>query len=135
VSPSRFWRFTIAVSTNGARALDIARSITHDENLVAAQILVEQSAAALFGNGRDLIAIFVVVGECAGLKQLPKLEAPQLDLGAEPDIAGQQSHDRTIRQPVQLMDEFPHARNHHAVRLREQVVEPENIAVEESPEI
>src|SRR5438876_2090068 len=40
-----------------AGALDVARGVADDKNLLAVQIVVQQSAAAFFGEGGDLIAV------------------------------------------------------------------------------
>src|SRR5436309_16126212 len=108
-------------------ALDVERRVADHEDLVAAQVVVEQTAAALFGEGGDLIAVFVVVGKRAGLENLPQLEVAQLDFGAEPDVAGQQANRRRLGQRVELMDEFPNSGKNAAPRLRQQVIQPENV--------
>ena len=59
----------------------------------------------------------------------------QFDFRAEPDVAGQQAERRGQGQAAQLPDEFPHSINHNAAGLRQHVIEPEHIGVEETTEI
>src|SRR5439155_9388576 len=102
---------------------------------LAAQIVVEQSAAAVFGNGGDLIAVLVVIAKRARLEHFPKFKVAQLDFRAEPDVAGQQAQRGRFGQRVQLANEFPDAGQHDAARLSQQIVEPEDIAIEEKAKI
>ena len=116
-------------------ALDVPRGVADDENLLAAQIVVEQSAAAFLCEGGDLIAVLVVVAKRAGSEYFPKFKVSQLDFGAEPDVASQQAERGRFGQRVQLADEFPDAGQHAAAVLSQEAVEPENVAIEEKAEI
>src|SRR5437016_8289058 len=116
-------------------AANVQRGVTDHEDLVAGQDFIEQTAAAQFGDGGDLIAVFVVVGECAGLENLPQLEAAQLDFSAQPDVAGQQADSRRPGQRMELMDELPNAGQNDAPGRRQQRIEPEYVAIEEAAEI
>ena len=51
--------------------------------------------------GGDVVAIFVVVGKSAELKNLPQAEVAQLDFRAEPDVAGEQAEHGRLRQRLQ----------------------------------
>ena len=59
----------------------------------------------------------------------------QLDLGAEPDVAGEQAEQRRLRQRLQAANELPDARTGGGPALVENVVEPEDVAVEEALEV
>src|SRR5580765_3737804 len=83
----------------------------------------------------DLIALFVIVGKRAGLKFLPKIEMTQLDLRAEPDVASKQAKAGRVRQRAQAADDFPDARTRLSLAVDKNVVEPENVTLEEAPEI
>ena len=55
-----------------AQRYDIAEvKVPDDEDLLSAQIAVEQLSAAFFGDGGDLIAVLVVITKRARLKHLP----------------------------------------------------------------
>ena len=105
--------------------------VADDQHLVPAQVLPEDAAAALMRHGGDLVALFVVVGEPAGLKDLPEIEVAQLDLRAEPDVAGEQAEQRRLRQRLQFADEFPHARTELGLAVAQDMVQPEDVTLEE----
>ena len=83
---------------DGPGAFDIAGRVADHENLAASQMIVQQPAPALSGEGGKLIAVFRVVGESAGLEQLPQFVVAQFDFRAEPDVAGQQAERRGLGQ-------------------------------------
>ena len=77
--------------SNGPGALDIVRRVADDENFFIAQMAAEQQVTPLSGDGGDVVAVFVIVRERAGLENLPKLEVAEFDFRAEPNVAGQQT--------------------------------------------
>ena len=82
-----------------------------------------------------MVAVFLVVRKRAGLENLPELEVAEFDFRSEPDVTGQQANRRRLGQRVQLMNEFPDSGENTTPRLRQQVVEPEDVGVEEAAEI
>jgi hypothetical protein len=77
------------------------RRVAHNENFLAAQISTEHTIATHACHSGDLITVFAVVGECAGLKDVPKAQATQLDFRAKANVAGDQAKQRRLRQRPQ----------------------------------
>ena len=69
------------------------------------------------------------------MKNVPQPVAAQLEFCAKPDVAGEQAEYRRIRQRLQAMDEFPDAMAHFAITACQDVVEPENVALEKLAEM
>ena len=84
---------------------------------------------------RNLVAILVVVRKSAGDEFLPQIEVPQLDLRTKTDVSGEQTECWRVRQCLQVADQFPDAGTGSGFALRENVVEPEDIAFEEAPKM
>ena len=81
------------------------------------------------------LAIFAVVGECAGFKLFPEIEMAQLDFRPQPDIAGEQSRQRRFGQRFQIAKEFEDPRARFSPAVRENVIEPEHVTLEKAVEM
>jgi hypothetical protein len=71
---------------------DIARGVAHDEDFLRAQASAQPLASARPGDGGEFVAILVIIAERTQRELLPEAEVPQLDLGPQPHVAGQQAH-------------------------------------------
>ena len=121
--------------SNKFSAADVKWRITNHDDFLCHQIFPEHTFAAFKRGGSNVIAVFIVVGKSAELKNFPKPEAAQLDFRAQPDVAGEQSKHRRIRQRLQVADEFAHAVAYVAVTVRKNMVEPENVALKKLREM
>src|ERR1035437_1720851 len=120
---------------NRASATDVKWRAANDEDFFAAQILLERAAGALPGGHGDLIAVFVVVGERAGFKQIPQTEVAELDFRAESDVAGEQSEHGRLGERLQGADKFTDAGAGCGLVARQNMIEPENILLEEAAKV
>src|SRR5437879_585968 len=115
---------------DGLRAGDVERRVANHQNLFAAQLFSQQPAAALARDGGYLIPVLVVVAKPAGGEMVPKMVMTQLDLRAEPDVAREQADDRRPPQVPQIPQRLAHAGQDLACKLAEEMIEPEDVAVE-----
>src|SRR5947207_13043409 len=81
-----------------ASTADIEWSVANDKDLLALQVAFQNLPAPVAGNGGDLIALFMIISEAAGLKDFPKIEVAQFDFRPETYIASQQTEQGRIRQ-------------------------------------
>lgn len=123
------------IGPDRATTLDVQRRVANDNDFLPAQLTAKQFRPAPMGRVRDLIPLFVVVGKCARDEFLPQIEVPQLDLCAKPDISREQTERRRIRQRLQIVDQFPDAGTGLRFTLGQNVVEPEDVALEEAAEM
>src|SRR5438093_7258597 len=77
----------------------------------------------------------MIVPKCAGPKRLPEAVMTQLDFRAEPNVPRQQAEHGRTRHLLKCGDQFDDPRTSLAIQLRQQVLQPENIRVEESLEV
>src|SRR5439155_23559036 len=105
------------------------------EDFIATQIALQNSAAAAAGNGGDLLALLMIIGERAGLEALPEIEVAQLDLRSQPDIAGEQAEQRRLRQRRQVFEKLTNSGANVPLAVAHHLVEAKHITVEESFEI
>src|SRR6266496_4562024 len=120
---------------DGASALNVVGRVADDQDFLTTERGIQKTAAAAPSDGGDFIAIFMIVGECPGLEDVPQIIMAQFDLRAQPDVAGQQTNRRRLGKPPKLMNEFADATEDTALRLRQQVIKPENVAVKKPAEI
>jgi len=120
---------------DGPAATNVQRRVADDHNFFAAQLPFQHPAGAAARGVRDLVALFMIIRKRAQLEFPPQIEMAQLDLGAEPDVAGEQADQRRLRQGAQTVEHLRHARARPGLALGEEVVKPENIAFKEAAEV
>lgn len=116
-------------------ATNIKRSVADHDDFLRLQIFPKHAPTAFERGDGDLVAFFVVVGKCAEMKIFPKVVAAQFEFRAEFDIAGKQAERRRIFEREQIADEILDAVTNLTVAVRENVVEPENVALEKFREM
>ena len=78
----------------------------------------------------------MVIGKRAGLEFVPQLKMAQLDFRAEADVAGEQAQATAVAGSADnLSEELQHPAAHLRLALRDDLVQPENVTVEEMLEI
>src|SRR5664280_434339 len=120
---------------DGPPAADIQRGIANHQHLFSRKRPSKHTAATVTGDRRDLVAIFAVVREGAGLKFVPKVEVPQFDFGSEPDVARQQAEQGRGLQGLKPRDELRDAWTHFGFAVAEDIIEAKNVAMKEALEI
>ncbi len=119
------------LGANGAAAADVQGRVADDQDFFAAQLLVQNPTASTMSNGRDLIPVFVVVGERARLELFPQIEMAQFYFSAETDVAGEQADYGRLWQCARVLEESPDAGACLRVAVRKNVIKPEDVALEE----
>ena len=109
----------------------VERRVADDDNFLRLEIFPQQTSGAFKHGGGDMIAVFVVIRESAELEVLPESVTPQFQLRAQFDVAGEQAERGRFGQRLQVADESGNAVADFAVAVREDVVEPENVARKE----
>src|ERR1035441_5012617 len=84
----------------------VERRVADDDDLLRLQILAQQPPRPRQRGQGDVIAVLVVVGKAAELKQLPQAEMPQLDFRAELDVAREQAQRGRLRQRLQIAEKL-----------------------------
>src|ERR1043166_2298767 len=97
---------------DGASAFNVVGRVADYQDLLTAQGRAQQLAPPLLSDSGDLVAVFVIIGEPAGLENFPELITANLDLRAKSDVTRQQTDGGRLRKRVQLTDEFPDAGEH-----------------------
>jgi hypothetical protein len=120
---------------NGPPAANVQGGVANQDDLLASDFGAKHAGAALERDARDLVAIFMIIGEGARYELLPEVEVAQFDFGTELDVAREQAEEWWFRQGFQFAEERPDARTFFGFALGEEVVEPEGITVEKSREV
>jgi len=120
---------------NRLSAADVERCVADYDHFLAPQSPAQHAMAAVMRGGGDEITFLVVIGEPAELELFPQPEVTQLDFRAETDVAGEQADDRRFWQRAQIAQEFPDAGTDLGFAAHENLVEPEDVILEEAPEI
>lgn len=111
------------------RAADVQRRVADDEDLIIAQILLEEPAAPLAGNPRDAAALLMVVREGSGGEVVPQLQTAQFDLRAQTDVAREQPEQGGRFEGLEAVDKVPHPGADFGPAFLQEMVQPEDIAV------
>lgn len=80
-------------STDGPTADDVGGGVADDKHFRSGEFVADQHFAAGESDFGEFISVFVIIAESADAKLMPEIKMAQFDFGAEPDIAGQESHD------------------------------------------
>jgi len=120
------------LGTNELATAHVERRVADDHDFLRLQMWVEHPASAGQRGDRDVIAVFMVVRKTAHHEITPQAEPAQLDFRAQADVAREQTEHRRLRQREQVGDELPHTVTFAARALRDDVLQPENIAVEKT---
>ena len=117
------------------RARDIERGIANDHNFVPGESPFEDRFAPLFGNRRDAIAVFMIIGEGAGFEMVPELVVAEFEFGTAPDVAGEEAEDWAIRGGVEGLEEVDDAFADSAARGLEKLLEETRVVLEEAVDV
>src|SRR5204863_8660727 len=98
-------------------AANIERRIADHQHFSTPQRALKDVAPTIARDGGDAVALFMIVGEGAGLKVIPQPEMPQLDFGAEANVAGEQAEHRRLVQGLALFDKAQDAFANVAVAM------------------
>lgn len=120
---------------NGPPTANVQRGVANHHDVPTGDLSAEHTGAPLQRDARDLVAIFMVIGEGARRELLPEIEVAQFDFGTELDVAREETEEGWLGQGLQLAEERPDARTFLGFAPGEEVVEPEDVAVEESREV
>jgi len=120
---------------DGPGALDVARGVTNDKDLVALEVVPQSVASPGVSDACEFVSILMVVTKSAGFESVPKTKMAQFDAGAEADVAGQQSEQRRRRSGAQGTEPGVDAGEHAAIEPAHQMFQMKDVTIEEPPKV
>ena len=121
-----------AAGTDGPRAGNVPFRVPDDDHLVIQRLHAQLQLRPLAGDGRDLIAVLVIVAEASDRELLPQAVGAKLQFGSQPDVARQQADDGFRNHRPTRLEKRPHSGTPLSGMLRQHLGEEDEIGIEET---